>query len=432
MTRMHASSLGALSAMALPLAFVTLPLYVLLPNRYATEFDVSLSAIGTVLLAVRALDALLDPWLGQQCDQWFAQGSAYVQRVSFALAIILALAFAGLWLPHVWLAFVGQHPGSSVLMVAAPCLIAAYLAATGLNLALQTWGCRFGGGAHLRSRITAWREGFGLVGVVLASLLPTWLDPISLTLALCLLLALAVYLWRFAPQTHRLSEPAVGEVTHRSSWQTPLKTIAFRRLLHVFLLNGIASAIPATLVLFFIQDLLQAPAGSEGLFLGIYFVAGAVSFPLWLILIQRTGLAQAWLVGQGLSVLVFVWAITLGAGDWMSFALICFLSGVALGADLTIPGAMLTGVIQRCGDGERAEGVYIGWWQVATKLNLALAAGLALPLLQFFGYSAGTRNAEGLWALSVAYAALPCLLKLLAMWRLWAARSELWETSHDE
>jgi Na+/melibiose symporter-like transporter len=61
-----------------------------------------------------------------------------------------------------------------------------------------------------------------------------------------------------------------------------------------------------------------------------------------------------------------------------------------------------------------------------------LAAGLALPLLQMFGYSAGTRSEAGLLALSVAYGVLPCVLKLLAIWRLWAARVELWEKPHGE
>jgi Na+/melibiose symporter-like transporter len=153
---------------------------------------------------------------------------------------------------------------------------------------------------------------------------------------------------------------------------------------------------------------------------------------VWLRVVQRLGLARTWWLGQALSVAVFMWAVSLGAGDVWGFAAICVLSGAALGTDLVVPGALLTGVIQRSGDSGQAEGAYLGWWQVATKLNLALAAGLALPLLQIFGYSAGTRNAEGLWSLSVAYGVLPCVLKLLAMWRLWTARVELWETSQGE
>lgn len=52
----------------MPLAFVALPLYVVLPNHYAEQFGV-LAALGGVLLAVRSLDALLDPWIGLRVDR---------------------------------------------------------------------------------------------------------------------------------------------------------------------------------------------------------------------------------------------------------------------------------------------------------------------------------------------------------------------------
>jgi Na+/melibiose symporter-like transporter len=67
----------------------------------------------------------------------------------------------------------------------------------------------------------------------------------------------------------------------------------------------------------------------------------------------------------------------------------------------------------------------LGWWQVATKLNLALAAGLALPLLNLLGYTPGTQDAPALLALSWAYALVPCLLKLLAAAVLFASASVL-------
>jgi Na+/melibiose symporter-like transporter len=59
--------------------------------------------------------------------------------------------------------------------------------------------------------------------------------------------------------------------------------------------------VPATLVLFFIRDRLQAPA-FEPLFLASYFAAGALSMPLWLRLVARFGLARTWLAGMALAV----------------------------------------------------------------------------------------------------------------------------------
>ena len=67
------------------------------------------------------------------------------------------------------------------------------------------------------------------------------------------------------------------------------------------MLNGIASAIPATLMLFFVQDRLQLPASAQAQFLGAYFLAAAVSVPLWLQAIARWGLRRCWLAGRRLS-----------------------------------------------------------------------------------------------------------------------------------
>ena len=192
------------------------------------------------------------------------------------------------------------------------------------------------------------------------------------------------------------------------------KQPGFRRLLAVFMLNGIASAVPATLVLFFIQDRLQAPQAMEPLFLGSYFLCAALSIPLWLAVVKRVGLAPAWLLGMGLAIATFGWATQVGSGQTTAFVIVCALSGIALGTDLALPGALLAGVIQANGQSGRAEGAYFGWWNFAIKLNLALAAGLALPALGLFGYAPGARDAQALDALLVAYCVLPCLLKLAA------------------
>ena len=208
--------------------------------------------------------------------------------------------------------------------------------------------------------------------------------------------------------------PVCTAPPQRVSLWRPWGRPAFRRLLAVFMLNGIASAIPATLVLFFIQDRLQAPPAQEPMFLAAYFVCAALSIPLWLRAVARWGLARTWLVGMLLAIAVFVWTAFLGAGDVVPFLVVCALSGVALGTDLALPSALLAGVIAAEGDSGQHEGAYFGWWNFATKLNLALAAGLALPLLGWWGYTPGTRSDDGLHTLGLAYAVLPCALKLLA------------------
>ncbi|MBT9486489.1 MAG: MFS transporter [Rubrivivax sp.] len=404
-------------ALGLPLAFVALPLYVLLPNHYASTFGVELGTLGALLLGARLLDAVADPLIGSAVDRWFLRGARGVLMAAVGAALVLALGFHGLFFPPA-----AARQGPALLLWCAGLLAVTYLSYSVLSVSHQAWGARLGGGEAQRARIVSWREGLALLGVLVASVLPSLAGLAVSSAVFAGLLVLGVALLMRAPQ------PAVSPVPSPVSsttgtptalpWQTPLQTPAFRRLLAVYLVNGIASAVPATLVLFFIRDRLQQPSW-EPLFLASYFAAGALSMPLWVRVVARLGLARAWLTGMALAVAAFVWAAGLGAGDGVAFAAVCVASGVALGADLALPGALLAGVIQRAGHGGRLEGAYFGWWNFATKLNLALAAGIALPLLEVFGYAPGSRDADALQALTLAYCLLPCVLKLLAAALLW-------------
>ena len=188
-----------------------------------------------------------------------------------------------------------------------------------------------------------------------------------------------------------------------------------RRLLLVFALNGIASSIPATLFLFFVADVLQAEAAS-GRFLALYFVAAACALPLWVRASRHIGKRVAWLCAMALAIAAFGWAFWLGPGDDTAFTVICLASGVALGADLALPPSMLADVIERDQAGG-GEGRYFGVWNLVTKLNLALAAGLVLPALAWAGYQPGMGAgavAGSAGALACAYCLVPCALKLCA------------------
>ena len=388
-------------ALGLPLAFVALPLYVVLPNHYAETFGVPLVWLGALLLGARLLDAGVDPWIGRQCDHWFAHSAQRVLAVSAAAAVLLAIGFHALFFPPV-------RDLPALLAWCGATLALSYLSYSVLSIVHQAWGARLGGDAAQRARIVSWREGLSLVGVLLASVLSSTLGPAVTSAVLAVSLALALGgLWQ-APRTPVGIAPGPA-----APMRLALANRSFRRLLAVYLVNGIASAIPATLVLFFIRDRLQAPS-FEPLFLGSYFLAAALSMPLWLRAVSRFGLARSWLAGMLLAIVTFAWAALLGSGDVAAFAVVCLASGVALGADLALPGALLAGVIRRAGHQGRSEGMYFGWWNFATKLNLALAAGIALPLLGLIGYAPGSRDPQALQALTLAYCVLPCLLKLAA------------------
>lgn len=399
----------AYGLLGLPLAFVALPLYVVLPHHYATTLGLPLASVGALLMLVRLLDAVADPLLGRLSDRLYRHSVRAVLWVAGASAVVQVLGLAGLFFPPV------EGPQAlAVWMVAG--LLVTCLAHSQVVIAHQAWGVQLGGDSVQRSRIVAWREGPGLVGVVAASGLSVVGGARPMLVAFAAALALGwLLLWR-APRPHPAAQApahAAGAALWRSLAQ-PLAQADFRRLLAVFMSNGIASAVPAALMLFFAQDRLQATQPQIALFLVLYFVSGALSMPVWLRVVGRVGLERAWLASMLLAVACFGWTAALGSGQVAAFAVICTLSGMALGADLALPGALLARLVERQGAQGNGEGAYLGWFNLGAKLNLALAAGAALPLLQWAGYTPGTQDEQALRHLAWAYALLPCALKLLA------------------
>ena len=402
----------AYGLLGLPLAFAALPIYVHVPRFYADSTGMALALLGGILLGARLLDALSDPWLGMLADRLPRRQMLLLALLPFALGFVALL----------------NPPETHVAPWLLVSLALTYLGYSAASIAYQAWGAEVGGDSVQRTRLTAAREGFGLLGVVLAAALPSWLAPeLNLGIArlawvLPPLLGVAALMTFFGvPRAGVNVGPAAKQPSAlplRLSLRRVLADTPFQCLLLVFIANGFAAALPATLFLFFVADVLQAEAAS-GALLALYFIAGAASLPLWVRLAALWGRTQAWLGAMLLAMLAFASAALLGPGEVTAFAIICVLSGLALGADLALPAAIAADM------GERQEqaGACFGVWNFVAKFNLALAAGLALPMLGALGYVPG--GSAGLPALTFAYALLPLACKALAVALLWRWRHSL-------
>ena len=400
--------LWSYGALALPLAMAALPIYVHVPKYYGDALGLDLTVVGVVLLTLRLVDCLIDPLLGA----WSDRSGNRARLVAWSLPA-LALGMILLFAPPAASsgALAGWLAGTLALVYAA------YSLAT---INHHAWGAEISKNPHQRTRITATREGLALAGVMAAAIIPGLFDDsaqglrfLSWLFAGVLLVCGGWTVWR-APRPPPLTATVHGI---RQSLPAVLRVPAFRRLLAVYMINGIAAAIPATLVLFFIQDVIGAEA-QQGWFLGLYFFAGALAMPFWVALARRVGKGQAWLIAMVLAIAAFAGATRLGPGDAISFFVICAASGIALSADLALPPSLLADAIDE-GPPELGAGAYFGLWTLATKLNLALAAGIALPLVQYLGYQPGAATGDGRMALAVVYAGVPCLLKLFAVALAW-------------
>lgn len=273
MRRLGTVHLLAYGLLGLPLAMAALPLYVHLPKFYGDDLGMSLALVGAILLAARLVDAIQDPVLGYFSDR--APG----RKRFIALALpLLAGGMLGLFNPP---ALAATVLGWWLL----GCLIVVYLGFSMASISYQTWGAQLSDDREERTRITASRETFTLIGVLGAAALPLLLGTGSaeqlsrfaalfvLLLGVCALLTLVL-----APGAAVLAATGRGRGMSAALLH-PLSNRAFRRLLLVFVLNGIASAIPATLVMVFMADVLQL-GERAGLFLALYCLSGAMGMPL--------------------------------------------------------------------------------------------------------------------------------------------------------
>lgn len=409
---MNTARVFAYGLLGAPLAAAALPIYIHIPKLYAEHYGVSLTLLGVVLFAARLVDALADPLIGAAGDR--ARGRR--------LIVLLGLLPLAVGLPALVQPLAGIDP--LLWLVGALLLVYAGYSIATINYA--AWGAELSTTPALGTRLVASREGWALVGVVAASVAPGLLAddaPTGLWRAVLYWLPwLALAALLTTTTVPDLRPQAVAQPL-RVTLREVMRHARFRRLLAVFALNGIAAAVPGTLVLFFIADVLQAPE-REGLFLALYFVAGVLALPLWTRLADRIGRARSWAASMLLAIAVFGWAWTLGPGDATAFMLICVGSGIALGADLALPPALLAGLIARREEPLPAGGSF-GVWTFVTKLNLALAAGVALPALALLGYRPGEQGDEARAALTAVYALLPLLLKAAALCLLWAGTRRL-------
>lgn len=400
------------------MAALGLPLVVYLPPFYSEMAALSTGVVGVVLFIARVFDVFTDPVIGWASDR---TRSRFGRRRPWMLLGTPVLMAGG------WFLFVPpQTAGAGYLLFWS---MLAYLGWTLIYLPYTTLGAELSPDYDERSRITAFREGFFVLGTLVAIMLPALVEQglgdagaglaaIAIFILVSLPLAILLFMWRVPEAQHRRS----GGMNWREGAALIAGNAPFRRLLIAYLLNGAANGLPAALFLFFVVHILGGDQMTSGVFLGIYFLSAVGGLPLWLRLGRGWSKHRLWCASMLWACAVFIWAPLLGPGDLMAFGIICVLSGVCLGVDQAIPASVQADVIDEdtAAGGEGRAGLYFGLWGMATKLAFALAVGIAYPVLELAGFDAKiTNDAQALWVLALLYGGLPVLVKLGVIAMMW-------------
>ncbi len=396
-------------------ALPTIPTAILLPTWYARDLGLGFVLTGVVLALARLFDFISDPIVGVLVDRIGWRGLHY----KFWTVIGAALAAPGLLV----LAFPPEPANALALGIGAVLLFTGW---TAFMIPYTAWGAELSRDRHTRSLITASREVSGLIGMLIALMVPAWLvsrfgDQAPPDLEVLTGVAFVVGVPAFFVLLRWVPEPMRREVHAVASWRdliTLLQFDEYRKTLICWFLNGIANGLPAVLFPLVVSDFLHLAEEQFYLLLGVYFASAIAVMPGWLKLAQHHGKSIAWSLAIAVNIVVFVQVLWLSPETASWFFAICLLSGATLGADLALPPSIQADVMEsdRTRTGLQRTATAFALWSMATKLALAIAVALAF-VVGGMGQS-GSDGVMGSGRLLSLYVIVPVLLKGAVLIRL--------------
>lgn len=416
------SILAAYVLPALVIALPTIPVAIHLPTLYGVQLGLGLATTGIILLIARLFDTVTDPLIGVLSDRFGFRG-AYRKPWIAVGAIVAGIGLYKVLTPP-------ETITESYLLV---WLVVLYGGWTMVSVPYLAWGAELHRDYHQRTRITAWREGIALTGIVGAGALTavtaqmgwTEIRSIGAIAWLAIIMGIVAFplLLGWVPEGRQPIDPSVPK--KRLGFAQQMRSISknrpFLRLLSGWFLNGLANGIPAALFLIYLEHGLGAGPEERPLFILAYFVAGIAAIPVWLRLSKSYGKNRVWCVAMACACVAFLAVPFMPEGSFILFAGVCLVTGAALGADLALPPAIQADVIDyhQMKFGQDSAGLQFALWGMSTKLALALSVGLALPALEFFGFDPALAQETKSDALIVIYAIVPVVIKVAAIAVVW-------------
>ena len=406
---------------AFALAMVGIPVYVHIPKFYTDVIGVNIAWVGAILMAVRVFDAFSDPLMGILSDRVHTRMG---RRRPFILLGSICLAAA------VFLLFVPPElVGRTAAIWFTVAIFTVFLFWTVVTVPYEALGPALTQDYTERTSLFAVRDGLLIAGTLFAAASPVLIEALQPAAAtdtaqrqkflwIALLYApllIGTCLWCI----FRVREPQTNEGTHvafaSGSLRSILRNRPFLILLTAYTIGALGSNLPATLILYYVQYVLQSSRAD--LFLLIYFASGILLLPVWIRVSKRIGKKNAWLASMAINTCAFSGVFFLGSGDEWAYAVLVAVSGMGFGATLALPSAIQADVIDydEFLTGRRQEGWYIGIWSVVKKLAAAVGVGAGLTLLGLAGYAPGkVQPPEIIQALKVLYALVPSVCNAVA------------------
>lgn len=404
------------------LAVIGIPVYVYIPKFYTDVIGINVAILGYLLFSVRIFDAVTDPVIGYLSDRTktrFGRRRPYIALGAILVVVMMFLLFnpppGSPSFETVWFGFT---------------IYALFLSWTIATVPYESLGPEITFDYHERTSLFGMRDGFFIGGTLLAASTPAVLQYafglpetgegerakfFYMSLLYAPLLIGSCW-WCVTAIKERHPQTSSQSLQLFSGFRQVLRNRPFMILLVAYTVSAIGNNLPATLILYYVEYVLQSDLAD--LFLLLYFVTGVVFLPGWIYLSRFTGKKFAWLGSMALNTGAFIGVFFLGPGDMVMYGILVFLSGIGFGATLAIPSAIQADVIDydELLTGERREGQYIGLWSISKKLAAALGIGVGLTALGTAGYTPNVEQTEDVQlVLRSLYALVPSLCNLVGI-----------------
>ena len=431
--------LAAFSAACLPYAALGLPVYVTLPEFYASHVGVDMRLVGIVFLVIRLADIVVDPALGMIIDRTHSRFGRYRLWMGMAApALMLAVGMLFMAPPGAGLAYLALW------------LIIMSLGFSVSILSQISWASALSSDYDQRSRIYGWWQTANIIGVLTVLLIPVavqslgWGDYAAAVrwqgwfIVIALPVTLAVT-FAFTP------EPPPGppaEKASRFAYLALFKLPVMQRLLSADLMLGIARGVVGALFFFFFEAVQGFERAQSSILLLVYFVAGLIGAPAWSALAVRLGKHGALILACAYFAVTLllasfgapVLASILGVSPLIMAAIMVALVGLAFASGDLLLRAMMADVADqvRLEQGADRTGLLFSILTATSKLGYAVSV-LTFTALSQLGFDPALvqdNSPSALMWLQVMFAALPALCLMLGAWALY--RYPLTQTRHAE
>lgn len=408
---------------AFALSIMAMTFFVYGPKYYSDQVGLSLKIIGAVVFFSRIWDAITDPLCGYLSDR---TKSRYGRRMPWMMVSLLPLALLFILVFNPSLFTLPVNDAVLFTLVT----VAFFLLWTTFSIPYESLGAEISFDYNERNKLFSFREGFVVLGTVGAASFPLMFaekDSIlstlpKLSIGYSIILVLSFFIFFLNTKEKTWNENKIPKGSPLQNIKEVWGNQAFRILLISYAVGAFSGALPATLILYYVEYVLGASESQANLFLLEYFVVALVFLPAWVFLAKKIGKKEAWIASMLVNTVAFIGVFFLGKGDTTAYGILVALSAIGYGATLALPSSMQADVIDldEQTHGTRKEGQFVGLWAIAKKSASAIGAGAALWILGETGYQvSGVQNEQTVYALRILYAAVPCIGNIIAISIAW-------------